>query len=106
MHANRKLIHWPNEHELILVPEVQLYKPWCYDQGSNESGNVWKSVSVAVNVMEQPLSRMNKHSTRDKLYLLIKKFKRNYIGEKEEKEEDVGSDKSLRDIAIQDSYKI
>ena len=56
--------------------------------------------------MEQPLSRMNKHSTRDKLYLLIKKFKRNYIGEKEEKEEDVGSDKSLRDIAIQDSYKI
>lgn len=46
--------------------------------------------------MEQPLSRMNKHST-------IKKFKRNYNGEIEEKEEDAGSDKSLRYIAIQDS---
>lgn len=58
---------------------------------------------MAVNVMEQPLSRMNKHSTRDRLYLLIKKFKRNYNGEIEEKEEDAGSDKSLRYIAIQDS---
>ena len=53
--------------------------------------------------MEQPLSRMNKHSTRDRLYLLIKKFKRNYNGEIEEKEKDAGSDKSLRYIAIQDS---
>ena len=61
---------------MILIQEVLLFKSWCYRQGSVERRNVWKSTSEALNAMEQPLFKVNERSTRDRLNLLMKKFKR------------------------------
>ena len=72
-------MHWLNEHDLILVQEVLLFEPWRYCQGSVERGNVWKSISGSLNAMEQPLFKVNERSTRDRLNLLMKKFKRNDV---------------------------
>ena len=53
--------------------------------------------------MEQPLFKVNERSTRDRLNILMKKFKRNDYEEKRasgiEVEEKGELDKSLRDIA-------
>ena len=75
-------MHWLNEHELILVQEILLFKSWRYRQGSVERGNAWKSTSEALNAMEQPLFKVNERSTRDRLNLLMKNFKRNDNEEK------------------------
>ena len=105
-------MHWLNEHDLILVQEVLLFEPWRYRQGSVERGNVWKSISGSVNAMEQPLFKVNERSTRDRLNLLMKKFKRNDDEEKLasviEVEEEGELDKALRDIVelFDDSEKI
>ena len=62
--------------------------------------------------MEQPLFKVNERSTRDRLNLLMKKFKRNDNEEKPasgiEAEEEGELDKGLRDIAelLDDSKKI
>ena len=105
-------MHWLNEHDLILVQEVLLFESWCYRQGSVERGNVWKSISESLNAMEQPLFKVNERSTRDRLNLLMKKFKRNDDEEKLasviEVEEEGELDKALRDIVelFDDSEKI
>ena len=95
-------MHWLNEHDLILVREVLLFEPWRYRQGSVQRGNVWKSISENLNAMEQPLFKVNERSTRDRLNLLMKKFKRNDNEEKHasgiEVEEEGELDKGLRDI--------
>ena len=75
----KKPIHWLNEHDLILVQEVLLFEPWRHRQGSVERGNVWKSISESLNAMEQLLFKVNERSTRDRLNLLMKKFKRNDV---------------------------
>ena len=62
--------------------------------------------------MEQPLLKVNERSTRDRLNLLMKRFKRNDNKEKRasgiEVEEDDELDKGLRDIVelFDDSEKI
>ena len=62
--------------------------------------------------MEQPLLKVNERSTRDRLNLLMKRFKRNHNKEKRasgiEVEEDDELDKGLRDIVelFDDSEKI
>ena len=105
-------MHWLNEHDLILVQEVLLFESWRYRQGSVERGNVWKSISESLNAMEQPLFKVNERSTRDRLNLLMKKFKRNDDEEKLasviEVEEEGELDKALRDIVelFDDSEKI
>ena len=105
-------MHWLNEHDLILVQEVLLFEPWRYRQGSVERGNVWKSISESLNAMEQPLFKVNERSTRDRLNLLMKKFKRTDDEEKLasviEVEEEGELDKALRDIVelFDDSEKI
>ena len=95
-------MRWLNEHGLILVREVLLFEPWRYRQRSVERGNVWKSISDSLNAMEQPLFKVNERSTRDRLNLLMKKFKRNDNEEKHasgiEVEEEGELDKGLRDI--------
>ena len=68
-------MHWLNEHDLILVQEVLLFEPWRYRQGSVERGNFWKSISESLNATEQPLFKVNEHSTRDRLNLLMKNSK-------------------------------
>ena len=94
-----KPMFWLNEHDLILVREVSLFEPCRYRQGSAERGNVWKSINEAPNAMEQPLFKVNERSTRDRLNLLMKKFKRNDNEEKRasgiEVEEDGELDKGL-----------
>ena len=108
----KKPMHWLNEHDLILVGEVLLFEPWRYRQGSVERGNVWRSISEALNAMEQPLFKDNERSTRDSLILLIKKFKRNNNEEKRasciEVEEEGQLDKGPRDIVelLDDSERI
>ena len=105
-------MHWLNELDLILVQEVLLFESWRYRQGSVERGNVWKSISESLNAMEQPLFKVNERSTRDRLNLLMKKFKRNDDEEKLasviEVEEEGELDKALRDIVelFDDSEKI
>ena len=105
-------MHWLNEHDLILVQEVLLFESWRYRQGSVERGNVWKSISESLNAMEQPLFKVNERSTRDRLNLLMKKFKRTDDEEKLasviEVEEEGELDKALRDIVelFDDSEKI
>ena len=105
-------MHWLNEHDLIPVQEVLLFESWRYRQGSVERGNVWKSISESLNAMEQPLFKVNERSTRDRLNLLMKKFKRNDDEEKLasviEVEEEGELDKALRDIVelFDDSEKI
>ena len=99
-------MHWLNEHDLILVREVLLFEPWRYRQRSVERGNAWKSMSEDLNVMEQPLFKVNERSPRDRLNLLMKKFKRNDNEEKRasdiqpciEVEEEGELDKGLRDV--------
>ena len=59
-------MHWLNEYVLILVREALLFEPCRYCQGSVERGNGWKSISEALNVMEQPLFKVNERSTRDR----------------------------------------
>ena len=108
----KKPMHWLNEHDLIPVQEVLLFESWRYRQGSVERGNVWKSISESLNAMEQPLFKVNERSTRDRLNLLMKKFKRNDDEEKLasviEVEEEGELDKALRDIVelFDDSEKI
>ena len=105
-------MHWLNEHDLILVREVLLFEPWRYRQGSVERGNIWRSISEALNAMEQPLFKDNERSTRDSLILLMKKFKRNNNEEKRasgiEVEEEGQLDKGSRDMVelLDDSERI
>ena len=67
---------------------------------------------MALNATEQPLFKVNECSTRDRLNLLMKKFKRNDNEEKRvsgiEAEEDGERDKGLRDTVelFDDSEKI
>ena len=75
-------MHWLNEYDLILVREVLLFESWRYRQGSVKRGSAWKNVSEALNAMDQPLFKVRERSTRDRLNLLMKKFKRNDNEEK------------------------
>ena len=61
-----------NGHGLALVREVLLFKPWCYPQEYFGRGNLWKSISEALNAMEQPHFKVSERSTRDRLCLLMK----------------------------------
>ena len=105
-------MHWLNEHDLILVREVLLFEPWRYRQGSVERGNVWKTVSENLNGMEQPKFKVNERSIRDRLKLLMNKFKKNDNAERNASGIEVGEeselDKGLRDITelFEDSERI
>ena len=59
-----------------LLEKETFYSILLVRQGSVERGNVWKNISEVLNVMEQPLFKVNERSTRDRLNFLMKKFKR------------------------------
>ena len=68
-------MHCHNEHDVMLVRQVLLYEPWQHRQGSVERGQIWKAIAESLNSLEDLNFRITDRSTRDRLNLLLKKFK-------------------------------
>ena len=73
---------WSEEHDLMLCREVLALEPFKYPKQSKERGEIWGEVAVSLNGTSSPKFKVSKRSVRDRLTLLVTKYK-----EKTRKEE-------------------
>ena len=105
-------MHCHNEHDVMLVRQVLLYEPWQHRQGSVERVQIWKAIAESLDSLEDLNFRITDRSTRDRLSLLLKKFKSKEIHERQasgiDVEDESEVDQGLRGIQekLDDSERI
>ncbi|XP_078363532.1 uncharacterized protein LOC144647728 [Oculina patagonica] len=73
---------WSEEHDRMLCTEVLVLEPWKFPKQSKERGEVWGEVALRLNGTNYPKFKVSKRSVRERLTLLVNKYK-----EKTKKEE-------------------
>ena len=67
---------WTKEHDLLLVREVLLTKPFNFKHGSRERGNAWDKVAESLNVVEELRFCVGQRGVRERYAKLEKAFKK------------------------------
>jgi len=98
-------MHWTEEHNVILIRECLVFEPWRYKQGSPERGQIWKRIAEALNALKSPIFRVTERSVRDRLNLMMKKFKKKINDDNRasgiEVDDETELEKGIRDIIEQ-----
>lgn len=80
----------------MLIWEILPYEQWKYKHGTVELGKNWKRLGESSSSLEWPKFKVDDRAVRDRIYLQIKKFKKNKnnqrvsIGISLEEELDIG----------------
>ena len=66
---------WSDEHDLMLYREVLLLEPFKHPRQSKERGEFRGETALSLNSIRSPKFRVRKRSVRDRLTLLLAKYK-------------------------------
>ena len=66
---------WSESHDILFAREVLVSSLYETRNGSPERGKVWDEIAENLNKLENPLFSVSKRSLRDRLSLLIKRYK-------------------------------
>ncbi|KAL9954111.1 hypothetical protein ACROYT_G041607 [Oculina patagonica] len=66
---------WSEEHDRMLCTEVLVLEPWKFPKQSKERGEVWGEVALRLNGTNYPKFKVSKRSVRERLTLLVNKYK-------------------------------
>ena len=66
---------WSDEHDLMLCREVLLLEPFKHPRQSKERGEIWGEIALSLNSISSPKFKVSKRSVRDRLTLLLAKYK-------------------------------
>ena len=66
---------WSEEHDLMLCREVLVMEPFKYPKQSIERGEIWGEIAQNLNRLSLPKFTVRTRSVRDRLTLLLKKYK-------------------------------
>ncbi|XP_022794182.1 probable serine/threonine-protein kinase DDB_G0267686 [Stylophora pistillata] len=66
---------WSEEHDLMLCREVLLLEPFKHPRQSKERGKIWGEIALSLNGISSPNFKVSKRSVRDRLTLLLAKYK-------------------------------
>ena len=50
----RKPMSWTESYILALVREILLFEPWLHRHGTQERGQLWKSIAESLNQIQEP----------------------------------------------------
>lgn len=67
---------WTEDHDIMLCREVLVVQPFQYRPKSAERGNAWTSVACELNKIQEIRFAVSQKAVRDRLKLLIERFKR------------------------------
>ena len=67
-------MEWTNQHDII-YERGQGIRPFLTRKGSPERGKLWDEIATRLNSLTQCKFNVNKRSLRDRLNLLMSKFK-------------------------------
>ena len=68
-------MEWTNQHDTLFLREVRASDLYETRKGSPERGKVWDEIAARLNNLSHPKFLVNKQSLRDRLNLLMAKFK-------------------------------
>ena len=68
-------MEWTNQHDTLFLREVRASDLYETRKGSPERGKVWDEIAARLNSLSNPKFIVNKRSLRDRLNLLMAKFK-------------------------------
>jgi len=66
---------WSDEHDLMLCREVLLLEPFKHPRQSKERGEIWGEIALSLHSISSPKFKVSKRSVRDRLTLLLAKYK-------------------------------
>lgn len=66
---------WSEEHDLMLCREVLLLEPFKHPRQSKERGEIWGEIALSLNSISSSKFKVSKRSVRDRLTLLLAKYK-------------------------------
>lgn len=90
-----KDMEWTDKHDITLCREVLVMEPHQYPYRSKERGDVWNNIAINLNGLDHPRFKVNKRSVRDRLTLLITKYKAKVC--KEQNASDISCEESELD---------
>ena len=97
---HRKVMEWSDKHDITLCREVLVMEPYQYPYRSKERGEVWNNIAINLNGLDHPRFKVNKRSVRDRLSLLITKYKAKI--RKEENASGISCEESELDQALEE----
>jgi len=65
---------WTEHHDILLLREILVNRPWIHKQGSTERKQVWGTIAAILNSLEEPYFQVKTRSVRDRYSLLVKKL--------------------------------
>lgn len=68
-------MEWTNQHDKLFLRDVRASDLWATQKGSPERGKVWYKIAESHNGLSLPKFYVSKRSLRDRLNLLMSKFK-------------------------------
>ena len=68
-------MEWTNQHDTLFFREVRASDLYETRKGSPERGKIWDEIAARLNSLSHPKFLVNKRSLRDRLNLLMAKFK-------------------------------
>ena len=68
-------MEWSDKHDVVLYREVLVMEPYQYPYRCKERGDLWNQIAINLNGLDQPKFKVNRRSVRDRLTLLITKYK-------------------------------
>ena len=66
---------WSEEHDLMLCREVLVMEPFKHPKQSRERGEIWGEIAQNLNGLSVPKFTVRTRSVRDRLTLLLRKYK-------------------------------
>ena len=66
---------WSEEHDLMLCREVLVMEPFKHPKQSRETGEIWGEIAQNLNGLSVPKFTVRTRSVRDRLTLLLRKYK-------------------------------
>ncbi|CAB4044844.1 Hypothetical predicted protein, partial [Paramuricea clavata] len=70
-----KPMKWSDSHDILFAREVLVSSLYETRNGSPERGKVWDEIAENLNKLESPKFHVSKRSLRDRLNLLINRYK-------------------------------
>ena len=65
---------WTKSHNIALVREILLFKPWLHRHGTSDRGKIWKRIAESLNQIQEPCFKVDDTSVSDHYKLIEKTF--------------------------------
>ena len=91
---------WTEQHDVSLCREVLVVQPFQWQPKTQERGQAWTKIANELNAINHLRFTVNQKSVRDRLKLLIQRFKRKTRDE--ERETGINPDETELDMALEE----